>query len=131
MNRSWSIDLLLEIYFSSRFQQWDLLEILGISMSKWENSIVVILPLTVDNCADLSIVMLIVMVTWSLRDRATEENNDLRVLTMLSPMGQYLYTMSTMVRGIEVVAIRRSVRARLAISTFRVVSRTLAEYSLT
>ena len=48
---------------------------------------------------------------------------------MLSPMGQYLYTMSTMVRGIEVVAIRRSVRARLAISTFRVVSRTLAEYS--
>ena len=99
-------------------------------MSKWENSIVVILPLTVDNCADLSIVMLIVMVTWSLRDRATEENNHLRVLTMLSPMGQYLYTMSTMVRGIEVVAIRRSVRARLAISTFRVVSRTLAEYSL-
>ena len=89
----------------------------------------VILPLTVDNCADLSIVMLIVMVTWSLRDRATEENNHL-VLTMLSPMGQYLYTMSTMVRGIEVVAIRRSVRARLAISTLRVVSRTLAEYSL-
>ena len=61
---------------------------------------------------------------------ATEENNHLRVLTMLSPMGQYLYTMSTMVRGIEVVAIRRSVRARLAISTFRVVSRTLAENSL-
>ena len=85
--------------------------------------------MTVDNCADLSIVMLIVMVTWSLRDRATEENNHL-VLTMLSPMGQYLYTMSTMVRGIEVVAIRRSVRARLAISTLRVVSRTLAEYSL-
>ena len=59
----------------------------------------------------------------------TEENNHLLVmrLTMLSPMGQYLYTMSTMVRGINVVAIRRSVRARLAIRTFRVVSRTLAE----